>query len=87
MVTNRLERFQTALDACVRLKDKYPEGLGLTSIIKQIEYLISLETGRSTDRSRLKDIVIGVHAAKEIEPVDAKLAELLYLVDNEAQRM
>lgn len=87
MTTDRLKLFQRALDACTKLQDKYPEGLGLASTVKQIEYLISLETGQSRDRSRLKDIVIGVHAAKEIEPLDMEAAELLHAVATEAWRM
>ena len=59
----------------------------IDSVIRQIDYLIDLETGLSTDRSRLKEIILGVQAAREIEPLDADLAEMLYTVSEQAQRM
>lgn len=83
----RLSLFQKALDACKQLQSLYPAVVTIQSIINQLEYLIALESGRSTDRSRLKDIVIGVQAAREIEPLGLGVAELLYEVDGEARRM
>jgi hypothetical protein len=35
----------------------------------------------------LKDIILGVQAAREIEPLDLSLAEMLYKVSEEARRM
>lgn len=87
MMMDRLRLFHKALDACVKLQGQYPEDETIDSIIKQIQYLISLETGQNRDRSRLKDIVIGIQAAREIEPLDLGIAQLLYAVDIEAGRM
>ena len=84
---DRLELFHKALDACIKLHGHYPKDETVDSVIKQIQYLISLETGQNRDRSRLKDIVIGIQAAKEIEPLDLDIAQLLYAVDIEAGRM
>ena len=48
------------------------------SIIAQLEYLHGLAAGRSGDSSRLKDFVLGVQAAREIEALDMPLAMKLY---------
>jgi len=55
--------------------------------MSQIEYLLSLERGSSTDRSRVKDINIGVLAAREIEPLSMETAEILHAVAGEARHM
>lgn len=50
---------------CRELIAKYPESVALLSVAKQINYLIGLEQGVQSDRSRLKDITIGVLTARE----------------------
>jgi hypothetical protein len=42
--------------------------------------LIGLEQGVCSDRSRLKDITIGVLTAREIEPLDDGVAETFYQI-------
>ena len=84
---NRLALFQDAHARAKALYKTYPELMTIDSVIRQIDYLIDLETGLSTDRSRLKEIILGVQAAREIEPLDADLAEMLYTVSEQAQRM
>lgn len=69
------------------LEKAYPELQTLTSIAGQLEYLISLDSGETSDRSRLSDIILGVQAAREVEALDMKLAEKLYRIDEEASRM
>ncbi|WP_172961276.1 immunity protein Tsi6 family protein [Asticcacaulis excentricus] len=59
----------------------------LTSIFNQLEYLIQLDTKKTTDRGRLSEIIIGVQAAKEIEDIDMSLAELLCRVSAEVDKM
>ena len=77
MTMNRIELFNTAKRDCEQLEARYPECRALQSIKAQLDYLISLESGSNKDRSRIKDIIIGVLAAREIEPRDIALAELL----------
>jgi hypothetical protein len=79
--------FQRALDRAILLREKYPELETIYSIIKQLEYLIELDAGRSTDRSRLNEIIVGVQAAREIEPLDPDLAEMLYAVSEQSKHM
>ena len=86
-MSKRLELFSEARVRCEELMLSYPENRALISIAKQIEYLIGLESGVHCDRSRLKEIVIGVLTAREIEPLDADVASLFYKVAGEATRV
>jgi hypothetical protein len=86
-MSERQELFEKALRKCNELLNQYPDHGALLSIARQIEYLHSLETGANPDRSRLKEIIIGVLTAREIEPLDEKAAELFYKVSGEARRM
>lgn len=84
---DRIALFEAARAKTEALHIKYPEVKTIESIIRQIDYLIGLEAGLSADRSRLKGIVLGVQAAREIEPLDSDLAEMLYSVSEQSQQM
>lgn len=84
---DRLALFEAARTKAETLHVNYPEVKTVESIIRQIDYLIGLATGVLDDRSRLKEIVLGVQAAREIEPLDPTLAEMLYAVNEQAQQM
>ena len=86
-IMDRIQLFQEALDACVQLQQRYGQRAMIESIVRQLQYLVSLATGQNRDRSRLKDIVIGTLAAKEVEHLDLQCARLLYDADSEARRM
>jgi hypothetical protein len=75
------------LTACGNLQVRHPENLTIRSIILQLRYLMELDAGRTTDRSRLDTIVIGTLARCEIEHLDSKTARLLEKVAEEARRM
>jgi len=49
--------------------------------------LIEFSAGKRNDRERLKDITIGILTVREIEVLDAGLAEKLYQVDDEVEQM
>lgn len=83
---NRLDLLNEALVKSRRLQEQFPEVQTIGSIIRQLEYLIGVES-RVNDRSRLGEIILGVQAAREIEPLDSDLAELLYQVNDEARTM
>jgi hypothetical protein len=83
----RLERFQTALDRCARLLAQYPQSRALVSIMEQLRYLIGVESGAVSDRSRIRSINIGVLAAREVEDMDQEVAELLHSISAEARGM
>jgi hypothetical protein len=84
---SRHSLFTKALKRAENLEKRYPSVETIRSIIRQLEYLIALDRGDTHDRSRLKNIIIGVQAAREIEPLDMTLADTLYRVHDEAQRM
>mgnify|MGYP000470490308 CR=1 FL=1 len=48
------------------------------SSILQLEYLLAVLRGVETDRSRLKDIIVGQFAMREFEASDPELAEALF---------
>jgi Tsi6 len=84
---DRIALFEVAQAKAETLHVKYPDVKSIQSIIRQIDYLMALEKGISSDRSRLKEIVLGVQAAREIEPLDSDLAEMLYAVNEQAQQI
>ena len=86
-MSERQKLFEKALQKCKELLSQYPDNGALLSIVRQIEYLLDLETGVNTDRSRLKEIIIGALAAREIEPLDEEAANIFYKVSGEAKRM
>lgn len=83
----RLKLFEDGDKKCSELLAKYPDNIALTSISKQIKYLIALELGTSSDRSRLKEIIIGVLTAREVESLDEDSAEIFYKIAGEARSM
>ena len=59
----------------------------IASIVRQLDYLIALGSGQSTDRSRLEDVVLGVQAAREIEALDERCAEAMHEVSARVRAM
>lgn len=84
---NRVDLFQKAKAGAERLQRRYPEDSSIASIINQLSFLIDLELGVRSDAVRLNDIIIGVLALREIDPLDSGLAELLYSVNAEVGAM
>ena len=84
---NRLNLFRTANESAERLLLTYPDSVALKSVMAQLRYLIDVEAGVSEDTSKLGQINIGVLAAKEIEDMDAGVAEELYAVTAEVKKM
>jgi hypothetical protein len=77
--------FLKAKQATEELQLQYPQDSTIGSVIKQLSFLVELERGDRSDAERLNDIIIGVLALREIEPLDSSLAELLYSVAEEVQ--
>lgn len=86
-MNKRQELFKEALQKCHELLNQYPDNGSLLSIGRQIEYIQGIEEGTITDRSRLKEIIIGVLTAREIESLDEEAAELFYKVSGEVKQM
>lgn len=84
---NRAELFQEAL---VMSQEKYmnnPDYIVLKAIITQLEYLIGVINGEEHDLSKLKTIIIGRMTVYDIDEWDRELADILYLVAEEAKKM
>jgi hypothetical protein len=84
---NRQQLLELGRQKCGALLGQYPGSTALLSVSRQIEYLIGIEGGSVSDRSRLKDITIGVITAREIEPLDDDAAETFYQIASEAKQM
>ncbi len=53
----------------------------MTSMRRQLEYLLDLATGKSVDRSRLPDIVLGIQTVRELDGhPDEELVETLFWI-------
>jgi hypothetical protein len=86
-MNNRLELLEKGQQKCRELLSEFPRSIALKSVAKQIEYLIGLEQGMHCDRSRLNEITIGVLTAREIEQLDADVAEIFYQIASAAKMM
>lgn len=84
---NRLSLFKKALELCRERLKKSPTPQPLRSIEKQLEYLIDLEEGRRSDVERMADLNLGLLAARELEPQDMELADLIYDVTAAVKQM
>jgi hypothetical protein len=86
-MNERLDILEIGKKKCDALLVRYSSNTALTSVARQIEYLIGLEDGTLSDRSRLKEITIGVLTAREIEPLDDDAAETFYEIASLSKRM
>jgi Tsi6 len=87
MNIKRLNLLETGLYECLKLAVEYPNLLVLVSIKNQIEYLLKLEKNEISDRSRLKDIIIGTQTIREIMALDESIADLFLDIADEADKM
>ena len=76
-----IETIDKALADSVKLSAKYPNFQPLESVKAQLQYLKGILDGTVEDRSRLKEIIIGIYAAKEFEDRDMDFANTLYDVE------
>jgi hypothetical protein len=76
----------TALRRCDEVAAKWGGGAPFPSVRAQLAYLVELASGRSSDRSRLGEIILGVQAAKEIEQLDESFAELLHEISDQVRQ-
>ena len=62
---------------CAALERRYPGLEPVESLARQLAYLLDREEGRTVDCSGIERLTIRVIAAREIEPRDPELADLL----------
>jgi hypothetical protein len=88
MLASRSELFRVAAARVETELAQRPDDIALQSILQQLKYLIGLDAGVHKDRSRLKDVIIGYLAGRELDGVISEdLIELLSEVSFEAKRM
>lgn len=84
---NWIDLLTNTLRDTKQLKEKYSGSYMLQSAIDQIEYLIDLESGKSTDASKLQTINIGLIAVRAVEDMDMDVADKLHAVAAEVRKM
>lgn len=72
---------EKALADSIKLSAEYPNFQPLESVMVQLQYLKGVLDGDVEDRSRLKEIIIGIYAAREFEERDMEFANTLYDVE------
>lgn len=75
-----IELFRRALAKTIKLQASYSWSKPLQSVVEQLQYLIEEETGKERDHSKIAQINIGIIAAREIEDMDADVANELHKV-------
>jgi hypothetical protein len=74
---NSIETVEKALALAYVRSSEAPGFQMFTSIVAQLEYLLSVLRGEEKDCSRLKGIVVGHFAVREFGESDPELAEAL----------
>lgn len=71
------QKIRIALADTSALAGRFPQVGAIQSILAQLRYLEDVAEGRADDQ-RLPEIILGVQAAREIEPLDEALADKLH---------
>ena len=82
-----VETVNTALALARNRSSAAPSVEMFSSIVAQLEYMARVLDGRDSDRSKLKNIIVGHYAARELEGTDPELAEALYGTQAIASKM
>ena len=83
-----INQLNEALSKCKDAYKKNPLFYPFASIIRQLEYLIDVEEGKTKDFALLKKIKIGWIAARELDGYeDQKLINMLCTISKEAEEM
>jgi len=72
---------------CVEMMATHPGFIPLQEALEQLSYIEAALMEDGADRSRLKDITLGLLAAREFEVRDFEFAESLYLIEEIVDRM
>lgn len=70
-----IERTLAILEEVARREGAMPV---LDSIRNQLKFLAAYNPSSEADRTRIKDIILGVQAAREVETIDMTLADMLH---------
>lgn len=85
---NRLKLFEETLLKCKASFAKDPDMFFFEPVIDQLEYLIDVEKGVTTDFAKLSKIKIGWIAIREMDGYeDRELIKTLCMISAEAEKM
>lgn len=87
MNAERIILFEKAESEIQMLIEQYPMIEQFQSVKSQLEYLIDIETGKRNDYERLEDVNIGLITVREIEDRNMDIANLMYEVTSEVEKM
>jgi len=76
-----------AREQMLALDEAYTDLPLFESVRNQLDYLSSLADGTSGDRTKLSRVIVGVQAAREIEPLDLELAMTLHEIQGWADQL
>ncbi|MFZ6754683.1 immunity protein Tsi6 family protein [Undibacterium sp. Dicai25W] len=76
-----LQTLEIAHNRAEHMVEVYKDFQPLESVRVQLKYLLGLAKNEHADYSRLKDIIVGVYAAREFEAIDIEFAKMLYAVE------
>lgn len=76
-----------ALDACKVRRAQFPDFTILQSIEQQLLYILALLEGTEINKSRLKEIILGVYAVREFMETDSDFAQLLVEANSIAKQL
>jgi hypothetical protein len=77
---NKAEIILQALQECESLKQQHPTCPPLDYVAVQLRYLLGLVNGEHSDKSRLKDVNVGLIAIREIDTRFPEFADQLMAV-------
>jgi hypothetical protein len=86
-MTKNLDVLTRAKQKCADLLAQTPDSFPLQSILEQLSYVESALGDRNADRSKLKDVNVGLYAVREFEARSPPFAELLYEVEDIVEQM
>lgn len=79
---NKIEIIQTALQECEALMRQNPSAGPFDYVAVQLRYLLGLVKGEINDKSRLKDINIGLIAIREFDTRFPEFADRLMKIES-----
>jgi hypothetical protein len=81
-----IEKVEFALRLAKDRQARFPNFDIISSIIAQLEYMLHALKGE-TDKSRMKDIILGLYAVREFEESDPEFANALHAANALADKM
>jgi hypothetical protein len=86
-MASRLEQCMEALRQVEEYDRQFPSDPALASVANQLRYLIQIERGEESDRSRLASLTMGRHAVYGLSGlISDDLSKLICAISNDVKR-